>query len=128
MKLFFSKIYFDNIILINILFVLIKEDFMNDTLISVLGFIIALVFSAIFGLLLGYFFRWITLKRARSVKATEKELRGSYKNAGSSLPILFLLFTGFGGAIVYWLKFRPEVRNEIKKIMEERGMSTADLT
>ena len=41
--------------------------------------------------------------------------------------VIFLLFSGIPGAIMYWLKFRTPMMEEVRQNMIQRGYDVSDL-
>ncbi len=41
--------------------------------------------------------------------------------------VIFLLFSGIPGAIMYWLKFRTPMMEEVRQNMIQRGYNVSDL-
>ena len=57
----------------------------------------------------------------RREQTTEKVLRNTFNAVKTMYFVIFLLFSGIPGAIMYWLKFRTPMMEEVRQNMIQRG-------
>ena len=60
-------------------------------------------------------------------QTTEKVLRNTFNAVKTMYFVIFLLFSGIPGAIMYWLKFRTPMMEEVRQNMIQRGYDVSDL-
>lgn len=99
-----------------------------DDILSLLIFIFFYtIFSCIFTFLLILMVRAIIRRLLRREQTSEKALRNTYNKLKTLYFVIFLLFSGVPGAIMYWLKFRTPMMEEVRKNMIQRGYDVSDL-
>lgn len=99
-----------------------------DDILSLLIFIFFYtIFSCIFTFLLILMVRAIMRRSLRREQTTEKVLRNTFNAVKTMYFVIFLLFSGIPGAIMYWLKFRTPMMEEVLQNMIQRGYDVSDL-
>ena len=99
-----------------------------DDILSLLIFIFFYtIFSCIFTYLLILMVRAIIHRLLRREQTTEKALRNTFNKLKTLYFVIFLLFSGVPGAIMYWLKFRTPMMEEVRQNMIQRGYDVSDL-
>ena len=99
-----------------------------DDILSLLIFIfLYTIFSCIFTYLLILMVRAIIRRLLRREQTTEKALRNTFNKLKTLYFVIFLLFSGVPGAIMYWLKFRTPMMEEVRQNMIQRGYDVSDL-
>ena len=99
-----------------------------DDILSLLIFIFFYTsFSCIFTYLLIWMVRAIIRRLLRREQTTEKALRNTFNKLKTLYFVIFLLFSGVPGAIMYWLKFRTPMMEEVRQNMIQRGYDVSDL-
>lgn len=99
-----------------------------DDILSLLIFIFFYtIFSCIFTYLLILMVRAIIRRLLRREQTTEKALRNTFNKLKTLYFIIFLLFSGVPGAIMYLLKFRTPMMEEVRQNMIQRGYDVSDL-
>ena len=99
-----------------------------DDILSLLSFIFFYtIFSCIFTFFLILMVRAIIRRLLRREQTTEKALRNTYNKLKTLYFVIFLLFSGVPGAIMYWLKFRTPMMEEVRQNMLQRGYDVSDL-
>ncbi len=71
--------------------------------------------------------RAIMRRSLRREQTTEKVLRNTFNAVKTMYFVIFLLFSGIPGAIMYWLKFRTPMMEEVRQNMIQRGYDVSDL-
>ena len=69
----------------------------------------------------------IMRRSLRREQTTEKVLRNTFNAVKTMYFVIFLLFSGIPGAIMYWLKFRTPMMEEVRQNMIQRGYDVSDL-
>lgn len=99
-----------------------------DDILSLLTFIFFYtIFSCIFTFFLILMVRAIMRRSLRREQTTEKVLRNTFNAVKTMYFVIFLLFSGIPGAIMYWLKFRTPMMEEVRQNMIQRGYDVSDL-
>ena len=99
-----------------------------DDILSLLIFIFFYtIFSCIFTFFLILMVRAIIRRLLRREQTSEKALRNTYNKLKTLYFVIFLLFSGVPGAIMYWLKFRTPMMEEVRQNMLQRGYDVSDL-